>query len=604
MGYRFQMYSSSKRRHRKSASDPVPRIPSRRHLQGDRLLSVPSGLGNSQPPGRLGLNDDLTAYLSKIRNLCGPDPSHLTVYEVPAITNLPIPDHPLPGPTVYSGADLHRSTNTCESALNATVSNDVEVQEDASWLLAPDAEIYGDFPNAQGMAYGNNLLADATPYSGLDSRGTGNLEDFTAGTADFNSGSLCCTSYPYPTSFNTTNFNSFESSTFAPSYTHTPVYFDQSMGNFIGPGSSDIPTPTDSFSQWHIAPNTSFSTSLESPGIPDLSHSSTAHCPTRNMTYLTSLGPSGTSSSTSFIPEISESYNFEHSSTSRHRYLAPNVNNAGGVDPFDTSTSCHLFRNTTNLQGPEPSEISLPRPFVPDATNIDGFEPSNISVRDEIVTEDIWSLFTTFNDGSQFLSENCEIGGSIALDAPDVNNLHVPDALESVAGPYSTGHPVRDTGSVEISQPRNEGRQRRRSKGLPAGPEPRQNNQQRKKANPNGVQRKPSSKRRRFDPKFRYFCTRPECKYSLEHGSEGFPSEHNAVRHGGTHSPEKPYVCPLSHTNGDARFRRPDSLKSHIKKRHSDRNLEDPYIKSILSKRYELPQVKDGKNVIIVKMRD
>lgn len=596
-----------------SASEATPQARphshSHSHQQRDRLaldLLDPNNFhttntldqNNIHAHGTIGLNKELTDY--SWENLRGPNRSSLSVSHTPVKTNFLVPNLPVPIPTAYNSANPYDQMNIYGSSSNAVLSNYISFQQDDNWRKQLDAQAYGNFPNPQEMAHGINFPIDATAFSGLDIRETGYLKGFSSGATNFNGENVHYTAQPHQSSTNrygldlpsiynpqnlarsTTGHNCVESlGILKPSRVSVPRCPASNMTKHNGPRSSSISTPVhtapslsmqktaglESYvpAQQRLAPSMSnhnqfqsyTSTThglylrtnpnhLEPSGIPNHSQSSITSRHALNMTDSDNLGPSDNSIPPYLTPKVDELNKFDPSVISPQRRVDPKVCNTGSVDPLNTSALC----NPIGVEGLESSDISISYPLVPDIAHPNGPESSNISIKDD----DVFTQFTTLNDNPQTLSEN-------ASNAPNVNHSHVSDAVESHTRHCCTGHQIRDAGSEEVPKPRRKYQRRNKSNVSPEIMEPRERKKRVRKTDPNSGRRYPSTRKRRTDPKQRYFCAIPTCKESREQGSKGFATSEDFKRHAATHGPRQ-YVCTLPHINGGAQyFGRGDGLQ-------------------------------------------
>ena len=545
-----------------------------------------SNLDNLHAAGAIGLNDELTAYFLSIENLRGPNPSNLSVSHAPVTTDSYIPDHPGPDMTAYSGVDPH-CNHIYQPFSNSIPFNDVSIRDDDSWRKQLGAEAHGLFLEPQELALGRKLSTNATPFSGLGPQGFSNPKDLTSSIGNFSNENVYHTAHPHQFSCNISNCNSLEPpkisassristldnlspktnlNCLGPSGISTTSYVSAQrrlapkMTNTNGLGPPNISSHSCTSTPRYLAPNMGSSKHLKPSGVATSSHSSTTRRRAPNVTKYNNLGTLGKSTAVQIAHTISKSNNFEPYGVLPSHRLAPKVDNSSSVDPSDTSTPYHLFSNITNLEGPEASGVATPYAFPSETINPKSPEPSNISVKDEVDLDDVITYFTTLNDDSQQPSEHCDIDDVDAHNTPEVSHSHVPDDLEPHPEQCCEGQAVRDTGSVELLQPRRKYQRRNESNVLPAGLEPRQKEKVTRSFISKGVRKNASTSARRHDPKNRYFCADPTCQVSQGKNYKGFPTHEDMERHLRTHEDPK-YLCTLPHPPGcqDA-FRRLDGL--------------------------------------------
>lgn len=545
-----------------------------------------SNLDNFHAPGTIGLDDDLTAYFSSIENLRGPNPSNLSVSHAPVTTDFYVPDHPVPDLTAYSGEDPHYN-HIYQSLSNTIPFNEVSIREDDKWRKQLEADANGLSLEPQELAHGISLCTDATPFTGLGPQGLGNPKDLTSSIGIFNDENVHYTARPPQFSCNISSRNSLDPPKISapsristldnlspktnlnylgPSGISTTSYVSgrrclaPKMTNTNGLGPPKISSHSYTSTPRHIASNMGISKCLKPSGVGTSSHNSTARRRAPNVTKYNNIGPLSNSTAMHIGPKISVSNSFEPYGVLPSHRLAPKVDNSSSVDPSDASTPCHLFSNMTNLEGPEPSGVATPCALLSETINPKSPEPPNISVKDEVDPDDVITLFTTLNDEPPQPSEPCDTDDFNAHNAPEVSHSHVPDDLEPHAGQFCTGQAVRDTGSVEVLQPRRKYQRRNKSNILPAGLEPRQKEKATRSRISKGARKNASTSPRRDDPKNRYFCADPTCQVSQGKNYKGFATHEDMERHLRTHEDPK-YLCTLPHPPGcqDA-FRRLDGV--------------------------------------------
>lgn len=575
-------------------------------------------LNNNPHPPTLGLDGGLNGYCSRIENLHGPNLFDLNVSHPPVNTNFLTPEFPIPGLPVHNGAVPQHFFSTYQSASKATLSSSVPFQEEDSWTAPLEAEAYTNFINPQGMAQGSRFPTDAAPFSGLDPREASISNDLGSSTTNFNSENVHYAAPPHQHSFDTANLNSLRhptmtvhsygsnlrypspknnfdhlepSETSAASNVSTQHYPAPNIININGLGNamtlthsrtsiphqcapnvsslgvrkrSGIPT-SHNFVQRNLASKAGNFKSLETSGILTPSESSTAYPSAPDMRVYNKLGSSGISTPMQVAPEMRKSNKFKPSKgTPRHRPTST-VNNSSSVDHSDTSAPCHPLNSTANHQDLDPSGVAIASPIVTEIIDSNDPKIPATSPKDEVDHEaDIdycFTLFTTLNDDPGPTSDKCETGGLNAPNAHNVNNSHLPVALEPGTRQHSTEQSVRGASPEGMPPPRRMYRRRTESNVLPAGVEPCQKTKQMKDTRAKNGRNHRSSSDRRSNPRNRYFCIIPSCKSSREMRYEGFPTYDDIGRHLTAHE-EPQYLCPLPHNaEHQNRFARRDGLR-------------------------------------------
>lgn len=549
---------------------------------------------NFRARSTIGLDKESTRYFRDIENPCGAHSSNLTVSPTPVTTNFFVSGHAVPDPTAYNLANPQHHLDIHDPSI---LSNCAKFQEDDDWLKQLVTAAYGDTPNFQEIPQGTNYYTDATTLSGLDIQETGHLKGFTSDAPGSNYADVHYTAQPQRSSTNAyyselpsiipsaTNYNRVEplgiSSSSPLSVPRRP---DRNMAKHNGLGPSYIFTPVHSApsvtmqktaglgshvpAQRHLAASMSnhnefqshTSTThdlyleanpdhLESSGIPNHARSSITCRHALDMTNHNNLGPSDNPIPSYLTPKVNNLNNLDPSTMSPQRRVNPKVCNTSSVEPLDTSALCH----PVGIEGLEPSDISTSRHLVPDMVNPNGPESSSTSTEYDVDYDDVFALFTTLNDDPQTLSNNSEIGHLNDFNAPIVDHNHVPEALELHTGHCCTDHPASDAGSEEKPPRRRKYQKRNKSNVSPARMKSRERKKRVRKTDPNSGRRYTSTRKRRTDPKYRYFCAIPTCPASQEQGSKGIVTKEEAERHLASHGPRR-YVCTLPHTECAARY--------------------------------------------------
>ena len=308
-------------------------------------------------------------------------------------------------------------------------------------------------------------------------------------------------------------------------------------------------------------------------------------------------------------PETSN-YNDLNNQSPQHHFF-PGVCDFNTANLSDDPPICHTIYDHVTQENLDGSSSSTEPPCVADdvspsicniwedSTYADA--PVNAdpgtSVEDDMtpsIEARLEALFTRWTKGDDYSidgSSTRETGDVNAANPYNCNNGNKTVISEPSDSQYSTGQVIRDAESEE-TQPRRKYRPRKKSNLSEETQSQRRKYRRRKNANPSeetyrpremtyilpaevgqsqdtevhDVHECPSSRDRRTDPEYLYFCIDKHCEASGEMGFRGFPTNSEAHRHinaKGRHIKVKHFRCPLLHTNGqDKLFPRPDGLRA------------------------------------------
>ena len=559
--------------------------------------------------GIWGTRLQLDTSLSNTMSHLGPTFSNLDAPHPPAYADFLNTNQPVPEPPAHNGVNIQHPFATYQSPSHATSYSNVNLQD--------------------GTAYSNLLEPQATlPTNAFDPDETNDMGGFTIKDESLNSGYRPYTSLPHQQPLSIANYSNFCPTMNAESYNDGPLcpfpkiepqglasaalnmLAEQrpmsNMDDFCGNENTTASTGSETFIPPYFPTNTSVPSGREHFG---------SHAPQESFKTSSSNSPSHGSAASLYLPkiedsedmgplvdtamqltpEISDCEDFDDQSPQHHLFLGVcNYNTANLSDDLPSHTiNDHVMQenldsSSSSMESPciandvSPNiskirEVSTHADAPVNADSDTSVEEDTPSIMAEL--DDFFAQITTGGDYDPNHSSTRETGDVNAANPYDGNNGNNTIALEPSDSQHVRGQVIRDAGSKEMQLRRRKYLPRKKANLSEEMQPQRRKYRPRKKINVlpaevghnqesdvHDVHEYPSSRDRRTNPEYRYFCIDKTCNRSREMGYKGFPTPSEARRHintNGRHLKKKHFRCPLLHADGqDKRFPRPDALRA------------------------------------------